>query len=217
MLVWLIEHTPNPVSVVANAATLCHAIEARDSAKTIELLLRKGHMTPFEHAIFRFEIAGVSRSLSHQLVRHRIASMTQESQRIVRPDQTLAICPPSVQAAGQKAVELYHQAINSSFYNMNELQKMGVPLEDARYLLPNATSTRLLVTMNARSLMNFFEQRCCYMAQWEIRALADEMLALVRHVAPEIFAKAGRTCEARGICREGTPCSKARSGVFIPK
>lgn len=217
MKVTLLDYTPDPVSVVANAATLCHHTDPADIAKTIALLLKKGHLSPFEHAVFRFEISGVSRALSHQLVRHRIASFTQESQRAVKPNKHETIFPHSVTDAGAGAADLYMKAINCAFETMEKLERMGVPLEDARYLLPNATATRLLVTMNARSLMNFFEQRCCYMAQWEIRALADEMLALVRHVAPEIFAKAGRTCEARGICREGTPCSKARSGVFIPK
>lgn len=216
MIVTLIDYTPDPVSVVANAATLCHFTESADPAKTVLLLLRKGHLSPFEHAVFRFGVTGVSRALSHQLVRHRIASFTQESQRVVQPVPYEAICPRTVLDAGAKAVELYMQAVNAAFVAMNELKKMGVPIEDARYILPNATSTRLLVTMNARSLLNFFDQRCCFRAQWEIRELAESMLERVNEVAPELFKKAGRSCEKRGICREGTPCGKAMVGVFIP-
>lgn len=217
MYVKLIGYTPDPVSAVANAATLCHAMDARYPDKTIALLLRRGHMTPFEHAVFRFEISDISRSLSHQLVRHRMASITQESQRIVEPKEHEAIFPPSVMNAGKDAIQAYETAISQAFRAVKHLLQLGVPLEDARYLLPNAAATHVLLTMNARSLINFFEQRCCMMAQWEIRELADQMLGLVQDVAPEIFAKAGRTCKTRGICREGRPCSKAPSGVFIPK
>ncbi len=213
MEVKLISHTPEPELVVAAAARLCYsprgAAEIMDDFSQQEAesflgrLLEAGHSSPWEHASFTFAIAGVSRALSHQLVRHRIGvSFSQKSQRYVKEKQFEYVMPPTVAADPQQAAA-FDQVMAELQQQYNRLVELGVPAEDARYLLPNACATNLVVTMNARSLHHFFELRCCQRAQWEIRQLAEEMLGLVRPVAPLLFAQAGPTCETQGICFEG--------------
>jgi thymidylate synthase (FAD) len=142
-----------------------------------------GHMSVIEHASFTFSIEDVSRALTHQLVRHRIASYTQQSQRYV-PYDTL------------KTLERISEAYN-------KLLEMGIPKEDARYILPNAAKTNIVVTMNARELRHFFNLRCCMRSQWELREVAVEMLRQVKQVAPSLFENAGPTCVEFGYCPEG--------------
>jgi len=208
----LINYTPNPDKTVAAAARLCYSplgaeklmqdFSPDEVAKFLGKLLELGHLSPVEHISFTFAIEGVSRVLSHQLVRHRIGvSYSQKSQRYVKEDQFDYIIPPTVKnnPAGE---ELFRDQMAQIQAAYNELLKI-VPAEDARYVLPNATETKLVVTYNARSLLHFFELRCCQRAQWEIRQLADLMLREVRKVAPLIFKKAGPTCVTQGICFEG--------------
>ena len=212
MQVKLINYTPNPDKTVAAAARLCYSplgaeklmqdFSPDEVAKFLGKLLELGHLSPVEHISFTFAIEGVSRVLSHQLVRHRIGvSYSQKSQRYVKEDQFDYIIPPSIKKnpAGEKIFRDQMAQIQAAY---NELLKI-VPAEDARYVLPNATETKLVVTYNARSLLHFFELRCCQRAQWEIRQLADLMLREVRKVAPLIFKKAGPTCVTQGICFEG--------------
>jgi thymidylate synthase (FAD) len=211
MHVELIAYTPEPEATVALAARLCYS--ARDvtdlkdnlSPSEIESRLRQlvamGHLSPAEHANFTFAIAGVSRALSHQLVRHRIASYSQKSQRYVDEKDFTYVTPPSIAASPEAAV-MFHDQVALIQNAYRELAKM-VPREDARYLLPNATETQLVCTFNARSLYNFFRLRCCRRAQWEIRDLAYVMRDEVRRVAPVLFALAGPSCETEGICWEG--------------
>ncbi len=207
----LISYTEQPEKKVAAAARLCYSpIGAQEildelDQTTAENFLRKlialGHLSPLEHVSFTFAIEGVSRVLSHQMVRHRIASYSQKSQRYVSEHEFEYVIPPAVKN-NPAALEVYKEkmAVIASAYS--ELAGM-IPKEDARYLLPSACETKFVCTFNARSLLNFFEHRCCQRAQWEIRGLAKEMLRLVRAVAPTMFEKAGAACDVYGICYEG--------------
>lgn len=209
--VFLIAHTPDPERVVAAAARLCYsqvgATELLSGLTDAEVLQRldhlaeSGHESPIEHATFTFAVEGVSRALTHQLVRHRLASYSQQSQRYVRENQFDFVLPPSI-AARPETRDLFLQTMAELREAYGRLAAL-VPREDARYVLPNACESKIVLTMNARSLKNFFELRCCTRAQWEIRALAQAMLAEVRKVAPNLFRLAGPTCETRGYCREG--------------
>ena len=207
----LLEHTPNPERVVAMAARLCYSASGAEelaekmSDEQVEKLVAKivqmGHASTMEHVSFTFGIEGVSRVLTHQLVRHRLASYSQQSQRYVAEHDFEYILPPSIgeKPEAREKFEALMQQIRSTY---DELADMGVPREDARYVLANATETKIVVTMNARSLMHFFNLRCCNRAQWEIRAVADEMLRLVLPVAPHIVASGGPRWLV-GACREG--------------
>jgi len=219
MKVELIAYTPEPEATVAAAARLCYssrgavglkeALTDAEAASLIKRLISMGHLSPTEHASFTFAIEGVSRALSHQLVRHRIASYSQKSQRYVDENNFSYIVPPSI-AAQPDALELYRKAMEELREAYRKLAGV-VPREDARYLLPNAAETKLVCTMNARSLYNFFRLRCCRRAQWEIRELALKMREEVRRVAPVLFALAGPSCETEGICWEGEfSCGRAR-------
>lgn len=219
MEVRLLSYTPQPEMVVASAARLCYSpcsaaklmddFKEKDVDKFLEKLLKMGHLSPFEHASFTFAIDGVSRVLSHQLVRHRIASYSQKSQRYVNEKQFEYVVPPSI--SGDENLKAEFDDLMVLLQNKYEyLLSKGIPAEDARYLLPNATTTNFVLTMNARSLLHFFELRCCNRAQKEIRELADLMLLRVREVAPALFTVAGPTCITQGICFEGAmSCGKA--------
>ncbi len=216
MQVQLLSYTPQPEQVVAAAARLCYSaksgaeicdsMEEAEADDFIRRLSEMGHFSPFEHVSFTFAIDGVSRALSHQLVRHRIASYSQKSQRYVKEKNFAYILPPAVQAAGKEADFRQLMAALQTAYD--NLLAAGIPAEDARYVLPNATATNIIVTMNARSLYHFFSLRCCSRAQWEIRQMANLMLAQVKEIAPALFAKAGPSCQTEGICYEGEKCCK---------
>lgn len=284
----LLSYTPNPEEVVASAAKLCYSpagvneiIEKLDNQnveKFIKKLASIKHFSPFEHVSFSFAVEGVSRTLTHQLVRHRIASYSQKSQRYVKETMFDFIVPPSIEN-NEKAKEIFIKEMensqkayddivrelmidkifatdkyykwyekitdiettdNGKDWNVKEIYKTLIEgkntekvdeylelfkkefpkehsalekeaIEDARYVFPNATETKIVITMNARSLMHFFKLRCCNRAQWEIRALADEMLSQVIKVAPAIFNNSGAPCTF-GKCPEGSmSCGKTRS------
>lgn len=209
MNVQLLSHTPAPEQLVAASAKLCYsaasiadlaAIEADKAAEFIDKL-PEAHQSPFEHVSFTFGIEGVSRAMLAQITRHRIASFSVQSQRYVNMDEFGYVVPPSI-AANQDALDEYEHFMDRADLVYTYLRSCGIPAEDARFVLPNACETRMIVTMNARELLHFFALRCCKRAQWEIRAVADEMLRLCKEVAPEIFAKAGPGC-MRGRCPEG--------------
>lgn len=241
MRVKLIAHTPNPQEVVASAAKLCYSrvgiegiiekLDEESTAKFVHMLSDLGHESPIEHVSFTFAVEGVSRTLTHQLVRHRIASYSQQSQRYVKLDQFQYIVPDSI-AEIPEARKIYEKAMEEDQRTYNRLveilmdkhfkrlldegiseakakkasEKMAI--EDARYVFPNACETKIVLTMNARSLMNFFRHRCCSRAQWEIRNLADGMLKEVKMVAPDLFLNAGPSCMI-GPCPEGAmSCGK---------
>ncbi|ANE22865.1 thymidylate synthase ThyX [Denitrobacterium detoxificans] len=212
MHVELLYHTPDPERAIATAARLCYApVGASELMETmseervhsvLSTIMSSGHFSTLEHASFTFAIDGVSRALTHQLVRHRIASYNQQSQRYVKFKQGVAVVTPNTVSESAEAAEVYQQAIDAATDAYVKLLELGIPAEDARYLLPNAAESKIVVTMNARTLYHFFSERCCNRAQWEIRELAWQMLALVRPLAPFVFADAGPGC-VRGHCPEG--------------
>ncbi len=211
MNVELLYHTPDPQRAVATAARLCYApvgaaelmetLSEERIEKVLRTILESGHFSTLEHASYTFAIDGVSRAMTHQLVRHRLASYNQQSQRYVTfKEEPDFIVPESVVEAG--AADEYDAAVRAAFAAYADLVERSVPAEDARYLLPNACETKIVVTMNIRELLHFFELRCCNRAQWEIREVACGMLELVRPTAPLIFAQAGPGC-VKGACPEG--------------
>ena len=215
----LLRHTPEPEEVVAMAAKLCYSpsgveelkekIEAKDQAAFVEKLAAIGHLSPIEHVSFSFGIEGISRACSHQLVRHRVASYSQQSQRYVREEQFDYVIPPSIKqdpVLVREFEKFMAEAQENYTKVLKRLEELGYKGEagqqDARYLLPNAAETKIVVTMNARELLHFFRVRCCNRAQWEIREMAERMLALVKKAAPTIFAKSGPGC-LYTACPEG--------------
>jgi len=210
MNVKLIGFSPNPEKMPAMAAKLTHSkIKPEDLDKSsdkelrsiLEYVMNQGHTSVIEHACFTFAISGVSRSLTHQLVRHRIASYAQQSQRYVDFKEPNYVVPPKI-AKNSQMKKAYEKTMKTIWEQYNKLLEMGIPAEDSRFVLPNAACTNIMVTMNARSLLNFFELRCCMHAQWEIRQLANKMLKEVKKVAPIIFKNAGPACKSKGICPE---------------
>ncbi len=213
MKVALLQYTPDPERTVALAARLCYSPADIDELKEkfstadirnfLEKIMSLGHQSVLEHASFTFGIEGISRVTSHQLVRHRIASFSQQSQRYVsHKERFAAVVPPTI-ADRPEILTRYEAQLAALHQAYADMVAAGIPAEDARYILPNATETKIMVTMNARALLNFLELRCCERAQWEIRAMAVEMLRLAREVAPIIFEKAGPGC-LTGPCPEGT-------------
>lgn len=239
MKVKLLAYTPNPDKVVASAAKLCYSpvgvdeisknLTDEEVAKFVDKLVSMRHESPIEHVTFTFGIEGISRSCSHQIVRHRIASFSQQSQRYVKLDHFEYIIPPEIERipkakevflkSMEKDQEAYDELVRllkEEKWKLYEGQKMTQKeyikirnkiekesIEDARYVFPNACETKMVVTMNARSLYNLFNKRCCNRAQWEIRNVANEMLKIVKKVAPILFSNAGAPCSATGTCPEG--------------
>jgi thymidylate synthase (FAD) len=184
-------------------------IEAKDQAAFVEKLASIGHLSPIEHVSFSFGIEGISRACSHQLVRHRVASYSQQSQRYVREEQFDYVVPPSIKedpALVREFEKCMAEAQENYTKVLKRLEELGykgeVGQQDARYLLPNAAETKIVVTMNARELLHFFRVRTCNRAQWEIREMAQRMLSLVKQAAPTIFAKSGPGC-LYTACPEG--------------
>jgi thymidylate synthase (FAD) len=211
MNVELLTYTPEPEQVVAAAARLCYSDasigelleKSRGERQAfLEKITSLGHLSVLEHVSFSFGVEGISRACSHQLVRHRLASYSQQSQRYVSHRQRFAAVTPETIAAQPHLQERYQALLDRIHTFYAELLEAGIPAEDARFVLPNAATTKLVVTMNGRELLHFFSLRCCRRAQWEIQELAKRMLALVRPLAPTLFAGAGPGC-VRGACPEG--------------
>lgn len=254
----LISHTENIEEVVSMAAKLCYSPVGVDEIqegltpesveKFLNMLISLGHESPLEHASFTFAVEGISRACSHQIVRHRIASYSQQSQRYVKLDQFEYIVPPSIEAIPE-AKKLYIEAMEQDQETYNNLVDLLIEeqikgskywdeyvnyekmlkeqnqdvdpisymlscykseykkyekkaIEDARYVFPNACETKMVFTMNVRSLYNFLNHRCCERAQWEVRKLATEMLKELKKVAPILFKNMGPKC-VKGQCSEG--------------
>jgi thymidylate synthase (FAD) len=221
MLVQLLTHTPDPEQVVAAAARLCYSDSSidrlleksrGDRAELLKRILAMGHLSVLEHASFTYGIEGISRACSHQLVRHRLASYSQQSQRYVsHRERFTAVTPPAI--GGNPELKVRYDALLEEIHQVyRELLAAGVPAEDARFVLPNAAATKIVVTMNARELLHFFNLRCCRRAQWEIRLMAVDMLRLARRAAPLLFAAAGPGC-VRGGCPEGAMSCGAAAEV----
>ncbi|MBR3988240.1 MAG: FAD-dependent thymidylate synthase [Clostridia bacterium] len=254
--VTLLCHTPSPEEVVAMAAKLCYSpsgiediregLTPEKTASFVEMLADLGHASPTEHATFTFGVEGISRACSHQLVRHRIASYSQQSQRYVDGNSFEFVTPPEI-LEDERCNALYQNIIKSQSEAYSEIRDAlavkyikaetgksyeGTDLEiveaykaenkakcsafikkaneDARYLLPNACTTKIVCTFNVRSLENFFAHRCCNRAQWEIREVAEQMLLLCKEVAPTLFKNSGPSC-LRGACPEGNmTCGKIK-------
>ena len=222
MNVELLYHTPDPERAIATAARLCYApvgaselmetMPPERMASVLSTIMKGGHFSTLEHASYTFAIDGVSRALTHQLVRHRIASFNQQSQRYVKFKNGLDTVKPGSVADNPEAEAIFDEAIEQAVEAYVKLLDLGIPAEDARYLLPNAAETKIVVTMNVRELLHFFELRCCNRAQWEIRELAHKMLELARPTAPYVFADAGAPC-VHGSCPEG----KMTCGTPFPR
>ena len=258
----IIAHTPEPDKVVAQAGKLCYSAVGVDEitqklteeeiARYVNMLASIGHESPLEHVSFTFAIEGISRACTHQIVRHRIASYSQQSQRYVKLEQFEYIIPPAIEKnpeakrifieAMERDQEAYDELVDllledilidkhaadygscireilkenpdvvpdrskvlnlyaeKFFENYRKAEKQAI--EDARYVFPNACETKIVITMNARSLLHFFNVRCCNRAQWEIREMATEMLKECKKIAPALFKKAGPDC-VYGKCGEG--------------
>lgn len=229
MKVELISHTPNPEELIAQSAKLCYSVVGVNEIKKkltdeeidkfVGHLISIGHESPLEHVTFTFAVEGVSRALTHQLIRHRIGtSYSQQSQRYVKLDNFEYITPEEIRK-DSKLCNIYQRHLRETQdvydYLVEGLMKNGrsekEAIEDARYIFPNACETKIVFTMNARSLINFFKQRCCTRAQWEIRDMANEMLAQVRKIAPIVFNSAGASC-VNGMCPEGKmSCGKPQT------
>ncbi len=208
-------------------------LNPENTDKFLNMLLSLGHESPIEHVTFTFGIEGVSRSLLAQFTRHRIASYSVKSQRYVKEGKFEFVTPPEIEK-NPEALKIFKEAMENDVRQYNVLadilkekhigeltaggmdraeaekkaEKMAI--EDARYVLPNACETKMVATLNARSLINFFNHRCCERAQWEIQECANQMLALVKEVAPTLFKKAGPPCVS-GVCPEGKmTCGKAK-------
>jgi len=187
MNVSLVTYTPEPEKVIAMAARTCYG--SSDSSRVdvgslVTKIINLGHESVLEHVSFTFEISGISRACSHQLVRHRIASYSQRSQRYVAERDMETVTPDSVRNLGQ---DIYTQVIYSISMGYDLLLGRGVPREDARYILPNSCCTDLIMTMNARELRHFLKLRLGASAQWEIKSLAREIHTIVSGVSPLLF------------------------------
>lgn len=220
----LIAHTPDPEKTCALAARTCYSgldmetlksrVDEKDQADFLRRVVGSGHLSVLEHASFTFSVEGVSRALLAQVTRHRIASFSVQSQRYVSLEKGFGyIIPPKIQAMGEDAIQEFESQMQQMHqWYIDWQEKLGSgegSNEDARFVLPNACETHITMTMNARELLHFFSLRCCDRAQWEIRAMAIEMLRLCKKAAPVIFENAGPSC-VNGPCPEGTKsCGKA--------
>ena len=213
----LLRHTLSPEETIALSAKLCYSkstiedlkekISQKDQSAFIEKLMGMGHESVLEHVTFSFGVEGVSRVLLAQLTRHRIASFSVQSQRYVSYENGFGfIMPESIAALGEEAVKEYQKQMDTiEGWYVDWQKKLGKgekSNEDARFVLPNACETRLVVTMNVRELRHFFSLRMCNRAQWEIRKMAEEMYRICFDTAPALFADAGPAC-IRGKCPEG--------------
>jgi len=165
--------------------------------------LSRGHESIMEFAYFIFSISGVSRVLTHQLVRHRIASYLQMSSRERDISEAGFVFPPQIKKNTEIA-RIYKEGLEASIRKYEELLANGIAYEDARYLLPDSLQTHIAVAMNARSLNHLFGLRLCTRAQWEIRKLADKIRKIVKPISPSLFWSEARPCVIRGYCPEGT-------------
>ncbi len=228
----LLEMTQDPVALIYAACRQCYSSQFAGALfdektakpqKQIEFIRKvvaSGHESPLEHVKMTFAIEGVSRALTHQLVRHRIASYSQQSQRYVKETDFDYIVPPSIaEDDGLKEEFLRTMALIQKSYNslLEKFMAKGRTGEkanqDVRFVLPQAAETKIVVTMNCRELIHFFRERCCSRAQWEIKRLAEQMLRIARKNLPEVFEEAGAKCDALGYCPEGADFTCGRYPV----
>lgn len=240
MNVVLLERTSNAESLIYASFRQCYSsvfvadiwpkllsgeVLREKQEELIENTLKSGHVTPVEHVKFTFAVDGISRSLTHQLVRHRIASYSQQSQRYVDSNKFKYIIPPSINS-NEKTRKKFEEAMRYLDQTYKELQEeliengnsKGSANEDARFVLPNAAETKIIITMNCSSLLHFFNLRCCNRAQWEIREMANNMLKIAKEELPVIFRYAGLKCKQLGYCPESKKFScgkyKTKDEIF---
>ena len=219
MNVKLITHTPEPEKVVAAAAKLCYSsavnidtlmngLTDEKTTKFIEHLMSLGHQSPLEHITFTFGVEGVSRVLLAELTRHRIASYSVRSMRYVSESEFNYVTPNTIK--NKNLTTEYDNLVEQCRKFYDKMIEAGIPKEDARMILPNATHTRIIFTMNLRSLLNMLSLRCCTRAQWEIRQMANEILKICKEKFPVLFSHAGASCDYKGYCPEGSmSCGRA--------
>lgn len=209
MKVDLVSYTENPEITCAKCASVSWRrkgmtdLTLQEARKIMQRVLRYRHESVIEHASFTFFVEGISRSLTHQLVRHRIASYTQQSMRYVDLTELKGyfVKPESI-AMKKESDELFDEIIVRCKDAYDRLRENGIPSEDARFVLPIATQTKIAITMNARELRHFFALRCCLRSQWEIRELANRILRICKSLAPSLFENAGPSCVRLGYCPE---------------
>ena len=193
----LLQHNAEPEMIAALAAKLCYSgaelsdlqekVSSSEQTDFIQKLIGMGHFSVFEHVSFSFGIEGVSRALTHQLVRHRLASYSQKSQRYVKAGTEFPYIIPHTIKENSEALEIFNNAMSQIAECYNKLSALDIPAEDARYVLPNACETKIIVTMNARELLHFFVLRSCNSAHWEISEHIDKTVGLCDVVAPALF------------------------------
>ena len=208
MRVTLLNFTPDAALLCGQASAVCTA--SKDPMKSLRAALASGHEGVLEHVSFTFKVEGLSRAALAQLTRHRLASFDVESQRYVRMEDVKMVMPDSI--ARSEFLFEAEELLNRSMDLYKCMVASGITKEDARYVTTQAVETSLVLTMNARELRHFFALRCCNRAQWEIRGVADAMLAICKRVAPELFYGAGPGCVS-GNCPEAAPCGKHRLEV----
>ena len=228
MIVRLIAHTPKPERICGVAAKTCRCeyvpnIYDAGVEDSLDSAMESGHFSVLEHATFTFAVEDISRACSHQLVRHRMASYSQQSQRCVNMEGFEYVMPESVRECGWRGESIdpihltpktfdmvdEYEAIMKNLQNAyRRFIRDGIPEEDARYILPMACTTNVIVTMNARELLHFIGERTCTRAQWEIRDVAERMLDLAKEACPQIFSEAGPKCIRLGYCPEKGGCGR---------
>lgn len=211
----IISHSENPLQTIYAAARQCYfpgSVGDMEKASyetmtdLVQRCIRSGHTSVLEHVSFTFAISGVSRALSHQLVRHRIASYSQQSQRYVKIEELEYVCPPSLRGETSAGRANFLDSLERSAHAYRSMISDGVPAEDARFVLPQSVATNIVMTMNCRELLKFIEERSCRKAQWEIRRLAHIIQGELVMVLPEVFGGAGPKCFLLGYCPEPKGC-----------
>lgn len=236
MKVTLLAYTPEGSKICNNAARICYSsqlpsdVDIDPSNRSMKNAIKSGHTSVLEHCTFTFAIEGISRACSHQLVRHRFISPSQQSQRYVKMDGFDYVIPDSIANSdvdiyygedidGSEVTRTLKEEYEALMYDISQFYEFaianGIPKEDARMVLPNACTTNLVITANARELIHFFGLRCCTRAQKEIRTLAESMLRLCQQVEPDIFENVGANCVQLGYCPEDKSCGKAKTLIEI--
>lgn len=202
MRVTLVQQTSNPIEFIAKIASICYNSDPKNPLSLVKHLYRNGHHSVFEHVYFTFKIEGISRACSHQLVRHRMCSFTQRSQRYCDENGFGVVLPASIDE--MHGFHTYGQTMLKLQEVYENLTERGVPNEDARYVLPNACSTELYISFNLRELIHMANERLCSRAQWEIREVVREMIKLVD---PELKFMLKPKCQS-GYLICNNPCGK---------
>ena len=190
MQVELLAITPDAERLIEQAGRTCYMshdrITEESSGKFVRMLISKGHLSVLEHAYATFRISGVSRASTHQLVRHRLCSFSQRSQRYVKEAENGFVIPPTV-SRSDDALAVFRDSVAASTQAYLRLLSLGIPREDARFVMPNATRSELVLSANFRELRHIVMTRGSREAQWEVRGIVTQMLGLLKQHAPNVF------------------------------